>query len=212
MIRAMMLAVAATFPSTGQSALVADQTVVESGTATQASGIASATTTLPVESDFDATTGYRVAHYRAVVPAPPEGVPRIDAAKVVTLMRTRRAVLIDVMPAEGGVRDPVTGDWRLAQPRDSIAGAAWFPEAGRGLPDPGIAQWFAGGIASLRGKADSRPLIVFCLADCWMSWNAARRLSKAGYREVYWFADGTDGWAESGGALVRVQPFGTPPP
>jgi len=25
-----------------------------------------------------------------------------------------------------------------------------------------------------------RTLIVFCLADCWMSWNAAWRLSHAG--------------------------------
>lgn len=160
---------------------------------------------------FDAATGYRTSHYRAIVPATPEGVPRIDAAAVAQMVERRHAILIDVMPAEGGVRDPVTGAWRLAKPRASIAGAAWFPEAGRGVLEPAIARWFEQGVASLRGKRDARPLILFCLADCWMSWNASRRLAKAGYRNVYWFADGTDGWAESGRPLVEVRPFAAVP-
>jgi hypothetical protein len=33
-------------------------------------------------------------------------------------------------------------------------------------------------------------LIVFCLADCWMRRNAAWRLSRVGYRDVRWFAEG----------------------
>lgn len=161
--------------------------------------------------DIDAVTGYRTAHYRAVVPAAPEGVPRIDTATVARLLVEKHAILIDVMPAEGGVRDPATGGWRLAKPRASIAGAHWFPEAGRGVVEAGIASWFATGVASLRGQRDPRPLIVFCLADCWMSWNASRRLAKAGYRHVYWYADGTDGWSESGRRLVDVVPFGGRP-
>ncbi|MCP8892003.1 rhodanese [Sphingomonas faeni] len=159
--------------------------------------------------DTDPATGYRTAHYRAIVPAAPEGVPRIDTATVARLLAKKHAILIDVMPAEGGVRDAATGVWRLARPRPSIAGAHWFPEAGRGVVDPGIATWFETGIASLRGKRDPRPLIVFCLADCWMSWNASRRLAKAGYGQVYWYADGTDGWSESGRPLVDALPFRT---
>lgn len=160
--------------------------------------------------DFDPATGYRTAHYRAVVPSAPEGVPRIDTATVVKLLG-KRAILIDVMPAEGGVRDPATGAWRLAKPRPSLPGAHWFPEAGRGNPDPAIAAGFDAGVASLRGRADTRPLILFCLADCWMSWNASRRLAKAGYAHVYWYADGTDGWRDSGRPLVDAVPFAPKP-
>ena len=161
--------------------------------------------------DIDPVSGYRVAHYRAVVPSAPEGVERIDAARVADMIGRRHAILIDVMPAEGGVRDPVTGQWRLAEPRESLPGSHWFPEAGRGKLDPGIARWFGEGIASLRSKTAARPLILFCLADCWMSWNAARRLHLDGYRNVYWFADGTDGWRDLGKPLVAVQPFGSLP-
>lgn len=170
--------------------------------------VAVAAQTVPPRSDIDATTGYRTAHYRAIVPTAPERVPRIDTTTVARLRTKKRAILIDVMPAEGGVRDAATGVWRLAKPRPSIAGAHWFPEAGRGVVDPGIAAWFETGVASLRGKRDPRPLIVFCLADCWMSWNASRRLAKAGYGHVYWYADGTDGWSESGRPLVDAVPFG----
>lgn len=158
--------------------------------------------------DFDAATGYRTAHYRAIVPSAPEGVRRIDTAEVARLLAKKHAILIDVMPAEGGVRDTLTGAWRLAKPRPSIPGAHWFPESGRGVLDPGIAAWFEAGVASLRSKADRRPVILFCLADCWMSWNASRRLAKAGYAHVYWYADGTDGWSESGRPWVDAVPFG----
>ena len=37
-----------------------------------------------------------------------------------------------------------------------------------------------------------------------MSWNAAKRALAAGYRNVMWFRDGTDGWQELGYPLVDV--------
>lgn len=161
--------------------------------------------------DIHPASGYRVAHYRSVVPRAPDGVERIDATRVADMIERHHAILIDVMPAEGGVRDPATGQWRLAEKRLSLPGAHWFPEAGRGVLDPGIARWFGDGVASLRSKSAANPLILFCLADCWMSWNAARRLHRDGYRNVYWFANGTDGWRDLGKPLVEVQPFGTIP-
>lgn len=155
---------------------------------------------------FDAVTGYRVAEYRGVVPAPPPGVPRIAAAGVARLVDTRRATLIDVVPAEGGVRGS-DGLWRLAREERGIAGAAWFPEAGRGRPDPAIERWFLRGVARLHARHPGRTLIVFCLADCWMSWNAALRLRRAGYRDVRWFAEGADGWRDLGRPLVPITPY-----
>lgn len=153
------------------------------------------------------TEGYRIAHYRGPVPTAPEGVRRIDARDAMHLRPDREALFIDVLPAEGAHRE-ADGRWRLATPHASIPRAHWFPEAGRGEPDPAIAAGFAQGIARLsRGRKD-RPLVVFCLADCWMSWNAALRLHRLGYRDVRWLADGLDGWRDLGLPVKPAVPVG----
>jgi PQQ-dependent catabolism-associated CXXCW motif protein len=48
--------------------------------------------------------------------------------------------------------------------------------------------------------------VVFCRADCWMSWNAARRLASQGIRHVRWLAEGIEGWHDSGARLVPATP------
>ena len=155
---------------------------------------------------FDPVQGYRVTHYRGVVPAPPEGVTRVDTTQVAALWRSRRALLIDVGPAEGGVRDAATNRWKLSVPHAAIPGAYWFPEAGRGVLADGIGAWFLQGVAHARRARLHVPIIVYCLADCWMSWNAALRLHRAGYRDVRWYADGVDGWREAGLPTVNATP------
>ncbi|MEM7239896.1 MAG: PQQ-dependent catabolism-associated CXXCW motif protein, partial [Pseudomonadota bacterium] len=47
--------------------------------------------------------------------------------------------------------------------------------------------------------------LVFCLAGCWMSWNAAKRALEYGYTDVYWYPDGTDGWDFSGYELEEAE-------
>jgi PQQ-dependent catabolism-associated CXXCW motif protein len=47
--------------------------------------------------------------------------------------------------------------------------------------------------------------VFFCLKDCWMSWNAAKRALEYGYANVMWFREGTDGWQELGYPLVEVK-------
>jgi len=147
--------------------------------------------------------GYRISHYRGPVPSAPEGVARISPSAVAALRD--HALLIDVLPAEGGHRDE-DGAWHLAQKRPSLPGAHWFPEAGRGVLPPAIARWFEHGIARLAKSDRHRMIVTFCLADCWMSWNAARRLHALGYTNVHWLAEGTDGWRELGLPLVDAEP------
>lgn len=152
---------------------------------------------------FDAD-GYRIAHYRGPVAAAPAGVTRIDTATARRL-RAGGALFIDVLPAEGAVRG-ADGHWRLAVPRPSIPGAHWFPGAGAGAPDTATRAWLLDGVARLTAHDRRRRLVVFCLADCWLSWNAALRLARAGYARVFWYADGTDGWREAGLPLHEVTP------
>lgn len=155
---------------------------------------------------FDADSGMRIAQYRAPVGPPPRGVAQITADEAIALHRGPGALFIDVLPAAGGHRDPKTGTWALAEPHHTIPGAHWFPESGRGVLAPDIESWFLTGVARLSDGSRTRPIIVFCLADCWMSWNAARRLAIAGYKDVRWFAEGTDGWTEVGGATETGTP------
>ncbi|CAN5283732.1 PQQ-dependent catabolism-associated CXXCW motif protein [soil metagenome] len=149
--------------------------------------------------------GYRIGHYRAPVSAAPEGIGRIAPAAVAQLRADRDVVLIDVLPAEGGHRE-AHGRWRLARDRPTIPGAHWFPESGRGVLAPDIGPWFEQGVARLTGGKKRRMIVTFCLADCWMSWNAARRLRASGYSNVWWLAEGTDGWRDLGLPLTSVLP------
>ncbi|HEV2541976.1 MAG TPA: rhodanese-like domain-containing protein [Methylobacterium sp.] len=159
--------------------------------------------------DSDETTGYRVQNYRAPVTRPVEAGERIDIAALDRL-RDEGAVLIDTMPQRGGY-DPATGAWRIVDRRETIPGATWLPETGRGRLEPRLAAYFARHLARLTGGDRGRPIVFFCLADCWMSWNAVKRAAALGYTRLYWFADGTDGWTDTERPLVEAVPPPVPP-
>lgn len=141
--------------------------------------------------------GYRISRYRAPVPSAVEGGTRVDRDGVDKLIG-QGAILVDVLPAEGGSPDPATGTWRLLHPHQSIPGAIWLPETGRGSLTAEQERYLAENIARLSGGQTAKPIVVFCQADCWMSWNVVRRLAATGYKALYWFPEGTDGWMEWG--------------
>jgi thioredoxin-related protein len=43
-----------------------------------------------------------------------------------------------------------------------------------------------------------------------MSWNAVKRASALGYRNLYWYPEGSDGWAAAGLQLVTAKPIPLP--
>lgn len=153
--------------------------------------------------------GYRIARYRAPARNAPPRVGRIAPAAAAQLRPDVDALFIDVLPAEGAAHDGA-GGWRLARPHDGIAGSHWFPEAGRGAPDPAITDWFRRGVDRLTHGRRDRMIITYCLSDCWMGWNAAMRLRDWGYSNVWWMAEGTDGWRGLGLPLVDVRPAAEP--
>ncbi|HEY0836018.1 MAG TPA: PQQ-dependent catabolism-associated CXXCW motif protein [Azospirillum sp.] len=163
----------------------------------------------PARADVPAPDGYRQDRYRSPTPSALPGAATVDAGRVAELAG-QGAVLIDVMPVTvsrlgGG------GTWLLDPPHRTIDGAVWLPNVGAGTPSPAVEAWYRGWLERLSGGDPRRPLVVFCKADCWMSWNAAKRALSYGYTAVHWFRDGTDGWAESGRPLVEGRPAGPPP-
>ncbi|WP_036292761.1 PQQ-dependent catabolism-associated CXXCW motif protein [Methylosinus sp. PW1] len=150
--------------------------------------------------------GYRLSDFRAAVPATLRGARVIDTQQAFALWRDKAAVFVDVLPRPprpAGL--PPEAVWR-DKPRFDIPGSVWLPETGYGeLPDASL-RYFESGLARVTAKDQSRPLVFYCLADCWMSWNAAKRALALGYSNVSWFSQGTDGWAAAGHPLEPREP------
>ncbi len=146
---------------------------------------------------FDPVTGYRIAHYRAAVPETVPGGTRVDRDKTDALIKDG-AVLLDVMPSEGAGADPATGRWRLSRPHQTIPGATWLPDVGRGKLTAAFESYLKSNLDLLSKSDKTKSIIVFCQSDCWMAWNAVQRIAALGYTSLYWFPEGTDGWVEWG--------------
>jgi PQQ-dependent catabolism-associated CXXCW motif protein len=118
------------------------------------------------------------------------------------------AVAIDVFAAPLGRYDELDGTWLAASPRQTLPGAVWLPEVGRGTLSAEMARWYAAELARLTDGDKDRALVIFCVADCWMSWNAARRAAEdLGYRNVAWFRLGLDGWLDEGWSSAPASPI-----
>jgi PQQ-dependent catabolism-associated CXXCW motif protein len=155
---------------------------------------------------FDPVTGFRMSHYRAAVPPDVPGGRRVDIDDLDALLAVEKPVLLDVMPSEGPGADLITGAWRLAKTHQHIPGSTWLPDVGRGRLTPEFECYFKSNLARLSGGDTSRPIVVYCQSDCWMSWNAVKRAAGYGYSRLYWFADGVDGWRDWDRPFAAAQP------
>lgn len=149
---------------------------------------------------------YRMDEYRAPVPATINGGTVIGAEEAHTLWLEGRAGFIDVLPRAPKPDNLPEGTIWRDKPRDSIPGAIWLPNVGYGALAEVTADYFRRGLEKATVGDPTHPIVLFCLEDCWMSWNAARRAIEWGYGTVYWLPEGTDGWDFLGYPLERVQP------
>jgi PQQ-dependent catabolism-associated CXXCW motif protein len=150
-------------------------------------------------------SGYRMENFRTPVPATLHGARVLTEDEAADIWNKNGAVFIDVYPqAPKPPNLPAGTFWREPSHR-SIEGAQWLPNVGYGALSATVDEHFRSRLDRLsKGKRDA-PLIFFCLKDCWMSWNAAKRALEYGYTNVLWFRDGTDGWQELGYPLVEVK-------
>lgn len=155
---------------------------------------------------FDPDTGYRIARQRAPTPDDIPGPARLVSPEEARVLLEQGALALDVFAASQSRFDELDGTWLVSAPRLSLPGAVWLPEIGRGRLDPAMQAYLEGNLARLTGGDLSQPILVYCVADCWMSWNAAQRIAALGYSRVLWFRLGTDGWLDIGGDLVPVEP------
>ncbi len=154
--------------------------------------------------------GYRLADYRAPVPASLAGARVVSTAELQALAAGGAARLIDVLPApREPANRPAGSVWRPA-PRDNIPGSVWLPNVGYGELSAEFETWFRDNLARITDGDRARPIVFYCKANCWMSWNAAKRALADGYGQVVWYPDGTDGWRAAGLPLVAAEPVPMP--
>ncbi len=133
--------------------------------------------------------------YRAPTPATLQGAAVLSTEQAHALWQQHAAVFIDVLPQvprPPGL--PASTIWR-DKPRQDVPGSVWLPDTGYGALAPVMEQYFERGLEQVSDGHRDRTLVFYCQANCWMSWNAAKRAITLGYTSVAWYPDGTDGWA-----------------
>ncbi len=154
--------------------------------------------------------GFRLDHYRAEVPDTLHGASVLHTADLRKLLAQAHPLLIDVLPFPSPPPESRPGLPRLPLPHDDIPGSVWLPETGRGALSPKTETWFRGQLARLTHDDKTTSMVFYCLANCWMSWNAAKRAVQYGYTHVIWYPDGADGWSQQGLPVAKATPV--PPP
>ena len=150
----------------------------------------------------------RMERYRGPTPSCVPNGKTVTTKDLQKLIEEKSPLLIDVLSV---LRRPEStdfdGDWLPNNERLSLPSAVWLPNVGYGMPDNDIKQWFGQTLSQLSKQDESKPIVFFCIADCWMSWNAVQHASNLGYDQLYWYKDGTDGWSEADLPLVPVDPL-----
>ena len=153
--------------------------------------------------------GFRMDNYNAPVPVTLAGAEVVDA-KALSAAMPAGATVVDVMPA---ARRPPTlpadRPW-MPPPRMDIPGSLWWPELGRGAISQTQEAWFRARLSEVTGGKLDKPIAFYCKAECWMSWNAAKRAAGFGYRKVLWFSGGAEAWAAAGLPLHAGTPEAVP--
>ena len=138
------------------------------------------------------TAELRTDNLSAPTPASIPGARIIFTGELARLLQQDlrdRPLLFDVLGADN--------------PHDTLPGTVWLPGAGRGSAFDDDVQARLGALlsAALRDNPD-REIVFFCSSPrCWLSYNAALRAARLGYRNVRWYRGGIEAWLASGGVL-----------
>jgi PQQ-dependent catabolism-associated CXXCW motif protein len=161
---------------------------------------------------FDRATGYRISAIRASVPSKIEGGKMISLDALEELIVKDKPLLIDVMSDEPSTLYRYSfGLLGKAIDRKNIPGSLWIPKIGQGKITDAEEKELKSTLNLLTDGDVHKPMVYYCLSDCWVSWNAARRAIAMGYKQVYWFKDGTNVWNDAGLELVPAKVYAYAP-
>jgi PQQ-dependent catabolism-associated CXXCW motif protein len=146
-----------------------------------------------IAANVDEPSTYRMEPYAAPVPATLKGAHVVTTKEAEALWRSGDSIFIDVLPRPPKPDLPAGTIWR-EPPHSDIPGSVWLADVGYGGLTPEMETWYHNSLAELTGGDPSRSLVIYCRANCWMSWNAARRAVSWGYTNVTWYPGGVEDW------------------
>ena len=149
---------------------------------------------------------YRNENYRAPTPGSLRGARVISTADAQALWRAGSAAFVDVMPHVPRPANLPAGTLWREKPRLNIPGSIWLADTGYGELSAAAEDYLRSGLERISGGDRAKLLVIYCLRDCWMSWNVAKRAISWGYSNVAWYPDGTDGWHDAGLPLSEAVP------
>jgi PQQ-dependent catabolism-associated CXXCW motif protein len=170
--------------------------------------VAAVTLVLPAFSDelVPEPESYRTEDYRAPVPTTLSGGRVLTTTEAEAIWRAKSGVFIDVLPRPPKPKNLPEGTVWRDKPRFNMPGSVWLPDTGYGALAAPTEAYLRQGLARATGGDKARQLVIYCQEDCWMSWNAAKRILSYGYSNVAWYPEGTDGWERAGLPLSKAQP------
>ncbi len=137
--------------------------------------------------------GYRGEPYNAEVPATLEGAKVVGDEEAYALWE-EGAGFIDVYPHAPKPANLPEGTVWHERPHLSIEGAIWLPNVGYEALAEETMEYFKAGLKEATEGDKDAPVVIYCLENCWMSWNASKRAMELGYSDVIWYPEGVDGW------------------
>ncbi len=156
--------------------------------------------------DVPEPVGYREDGYRGPVPETLAGGVVVSTEEAHDLWERGKTAFIDVLPRAPKPQNLPKGTIWRDKPRHSIPGSLWLPNVGYGRIADVTDAYFRSGLQKATGDDMSHPVLFFCLDECWMSWNAAKRALAYGYESVFWYPEGTDGWSFDDYPLEVIEP------
>ena len=141
---------------------------------------------------------FRNENYRAPTPTTLRGARVVSTAEAQALWQTRSAAFVDVMPHVPRPANLPAGTLWRDKPRMNIPGSIWLPDTGYGELSIAAEDYLHRELRQITGGDRAKPVVFYCLRDCWMSWNVAKRAVSCGYTGVVWYPEGTDGWQDAG--------------
>jgi PQQ-dependent catabolism-associated CXXCW motif protein len=156
-------------------------------------------------------SGYWTGPINAPVPKTLSGGTVIHTARQLrTLLSHGGTVIVDVSNAPRRPENLAPGAPWLPLPHRAIPGSLWIPGVGLGEIPVAVDDFYRQRLAEATNEHLARPLIIYCHKTCWLSWNAAKRAISYGYRNVYWYPHGIEGWKAAGYPTSVIEPQNAP--
>ena len=109
------------------------------------------------------------------------GARVLNTAEAETIWRAKTGIFVDVLPRPPKPLNLPAGTIWRDRPRLNIPGSIWLPDTGYGKLAQPVENYLRQGMEHASGGNRAALIVVYCQANCWMSWNAAKRILTYGY-------------------------------